>query len=113
MRKIFSTILLSALFLGAVGCGSQPVDATYRVTGDTSSVFIEAMVENGKILTVAGAKLPWETTFVAPRSQTLDISVTNEGDGEFIVEVLINGSVKARNSDKGKGAIVNLTYSPN
>jgi len=113
VRKIFSTIFLLALFLGAAGCGSKPVDATYRVTGDTSSVHILAMIENGRILEVTGAKLPWEETITVPRSQELDISVTNEGDGEFIVEILINGSVKARNSDKGKGAIVNLSYSAN
>ncbi|MDH5636937.1 MAG: hypothetical protein OEZ04_00430 [Nitrospinota bacterium] len=109
MKKMFIVVLL-CFSSGMAGCGSGVHDVVYSVTGDTPSVKIWAKIDNGKIFKESGIQLPWEKKFTNNVKWPLQLTVTNEGDGSFTAQIIVDDQVVAEDSGIVAGDVVDISY---
>jgi len=110
MKNLMAVAFALSLVGVMTGCGSGVRDVKYLVTGDTSSVEIQARVDKGEIFDEKDIKLPWEKEFALNVKWPLRLWVKNQGSLSFTAQIFLNGELVAEGTGSGLYDELELTY---
>ena len=110
MKNLMAVAFAVSLVGVMTGCGSGVRDVKYLVTGDTSSVEIQARVDKGDIFDEKDIKLPWEKEFALNVKWPLRLWVKNQGSLSFTAQIFVNGELVAEGTGSGLYDELELTY---